>query len=100
MYPDAVRTGAFDINALERIVGGYFDASGVSHGFLLRKGVFTSIDPPGATGARALSINIFGRIVGGWTDDPECSDCFTKAFLLTPRGFESLEFPGALEIVA
>jgi hypothetical protein len=40
------------------------------------------------------------EIVGGWTDDPGCSECFTKAFLLTPRGFESLEFPGALETVA
>ena len=41
-----------------------------------------------------------GHIVGLWTDEPGCSDCFTKAFLLTPRGFESFEFPDALETVA
>ncbi len=82
------------------IVGGYQDTSGVFHGFLLKKGVFTSIDPPGAAGARAFGINILGHIVGGWTDDPECPDCFVKAFLLTPRGFETLEFPDALETVA
>src|SRR6185295_11167834 len=88
------------INNLKRIVGSYVDTSGVSHGFLLKKGVFTSIDPRGAAGARAAGINIFGHIVGLWTDDPSCSDCFTKAFLRTPRGLEELKFPGALETVA
>ncbi|MGH8865932.1 MAG: hypothetical protein ACREVZ_15015, partial [Burkholderiales bacterium] len=88
------------VNSLARIVGGYIDTSGALHGFLLKKGVFTSIDPPGATGAEATGINILGHIVGGWTDDPECSHCFTHAFLLTPRGFKELAFPTALETVA
>jgi uncharacterized membrane protein len=93
-------TGSFDIDNLERIVGGYVDTSEVFHGFLLNNGVFTSVDPPGATGARALGINILGRIVGGWSEDPDCPDCFTRAFLLTPRGFADLEVPGAFETVA
>ena len=85
---------------LGRIVGGYFDTSEVPHGFLLRNGAFTSIDVPGAVGTRAFGINLVGQIVGGWTDDPDCPDCFVKGFLLTHRGFETLEVPDALETVA
>jgi hypothetical protein len=47
-----------------------------------------------------FGINVLGHIVGGWTDDPECPNCFTKAFLLTPDGFENLEFPDAYETLA
>ena len=93
-------TAAFDINALKQIVGGYFDTSGVPHGYLLKKGSLHVDRSSGRRRHRAFGINILGQIVGGWTDDPECPDCFTKAFLLTHRGFENLEFPGALETVA
>ena len=83
-----------------RIVGGYGDTSGGVHGFLLKKGAFSSIDFPGAVGTRAFGINTRGHIVGGWSGDPECGDCFVNAFLLTPRGFTNLAFPNALETVA
>ena len=95
---EAEVTGAFDVSHVA-IVGGYY-LDGKPHGFLLKKGVFTSIDAPGAEGTRAFGINLRGHIVGGWTDDPECSDCFTQAFLLTPHGFEFLEFIDADGTVA
>ena len=100
LYPGAVFTGPYSINNLKRIVGSYADASGVTHGFLFKNAVFTSIDVRGATSTRAAGINIFGHIVGLWADDPACIDCFTKAFLLTPRGLEKFRFPGALETTA
>jgi probable HAF family extracellular repeat protein len=43
-FPDASATAASGINARGNIVGRYDDANGVVHGFLLRKGVFISID--------------------------------------------------------
>lgn len=91
-------TAAFDSKILT-IVGGYF-IDGVPHGFHLRKGVFTPIDAPGAAGTRAFGINLRGHIVGGWTDDAGCPDCFTQAFLLTRLGFEFLEFTDVAGTVA
>jgi uncharacterized membrane protein len=90
VFPGAEGTAAYDINILA-IVGGYI-MDGVPHGFHVRKGVFTSIDAPGAAGTEANGINLRGQIVGGWTDDAGCADCFTRAFLLTRHGFEFLEF--------
>jgi probable HAF family extracellular repeat protein len=47
--PDAVSsTVAQGINAAGRIVGVYVDSTFTVHGFLWRKGVFTTIDPPDA----------------------------------------------------
>jgi uncharacterized membrane protein len=97
--PGAEATGAFGIS-VTRIVGGYIDLNGVPHGFVLKKGGYISIDVPDATGTNAFGVNAQGDIVGGWTDDPECPDCFTRAFLLTRGGFQELAFPGALETVA
>jgi probable HAF family extracellular repeat protein len=68
--PGAVYTDARGINARGEVVGTYADADGVSHGFLLRKNVFSRIDFPTAAvteGARA--INARGDIVGLFTDE-------------------------------
>ncbi len=48
----------------EAIVGAYVDSSGRLHGFLLSKGEFTTIDPPGANLTVALHINPEGTITG------------------------------------
>jgi uncharacterized membrane protein len=54
------------INAPGDIVGRYFDASGHSHGYLLDRGVFSSIDAPfpGTSDTDARGINNAGVIVG------------------------------------
>ena len=58
----------------ERIVGAYFDANFVNHGFLrARDGTFTTFDPPGSTapfGTTPIGINPAGAIVGGYFDGP------------------------------
>jgi len=57
------------------IVSGYCNASNCElettealHGFVLSKGVFTSLDIPRAAGTVAFGINDEGDIVGGYTD--------------------------------
>jgi uncharacterized membrane protein len=94
--PGSSQTAARGINVRTQIVGGYDRV----HGFILKNGVFASIDRPGAAGTRAHGISVLGHIVGEWSGDPECGDCFTNAFLLTAQGFRDLEFPTALETVA
>ncbi len=57
-----------------------FTSVGCIHGFLLSGGVYTTIDPPGATGTLALGVNTSDQIVGGFEDT---SGKF-HAFLRTP----------------
>jgi uncharacterized membrane protein len=66
-YPGASRTVANAINARGDIVGNYVTGV-VTHGFLLRDGVFTSIDSPDAFGNATFAngINNQGDIVGGF----------------------------------
>ena len=59
--PGATGTGAARSNAVGQIVGGYTDASGIDHGFLLDNGTFITIDFPGATGTTAFGINAAGQ---------------------------------------
>jgi hypothetical protein len=78
----AIGTAAFDINDRGEVVGIYADPKegdpkGTTHGFRLRNGVFTTIDPPGAVdidgtpGFQAtapLGINNRGQVVGQYAD--------------------------------
>jgi hypothetical protein len=57
------------INDSGKIVGNYFDASDVEHGFLLDNGTYTTIDPPGAAFSSANSINSAGIIAGEFQDN-------------------------------
>jgi probable HAF family extracellular repeat protein len=65
-YPLGVGTFAFGINNRGQIVGEYYDDSGITHGFLLWEGVFTTVDFPGQelTGNALQSINDHGEAVG------------------------------------
>ena len=60
-------TNATGINASGSMVG-FYEASGVVHGFLLSGGTYTTIDPLGATSTTAQSINNMGQIVGSYRD--------------------------------
>jgi uncharacterized membrane protein len=88
--PNSIFTDARGINAREEIVGSYEDADGVSHGFLLRNGLFSSIDVPNAEatlGARA--INARGEIVGTFLDAD------FHGYLLRDGQFTQIDYPGA-----
>lgn len=51
-------------NNRSKVVGTYFDANWVLHGFLHEHGHFMSIENPGATDITATGINDRGEIVG------------------------------------
>ena len=73
--PGAITTAPYEINNRGQIVGNYGDAAGAEHGFVLRRGVVTTIDHPGATaspaltGTRVVGIDDRGRLVGSYGDD-------------------------------
>jgi hypothetical protein len=58
-------------------IGSYTDTSGVTHGFTLKKGVFTSFDPPGSTLTTPNWISPQGVIVGSYLDASGVSHGFT-----------------------
>jgi uncharacterized membrane protein len=93
-YPSATTTAtiAWGINARGDVVGEYFDAGG-RHGFLLRNGVSTPIDFPGAL-TSARGINAGGDIVGVYRR-PNEPPVNAHGFLLTRHGdFVNVDFPG------
>jgi probable HAF family extracellular repeat protein len=62
--PGATRTAA-DGNSTHEISGDFDDANGNTHGFVLNKGVFTTIDAPGADGGTIINgINASGQLAG------------------------------------
>src|SRR5262245_62116109 len=93
--PGAQLTAARAITNDGRIVGLFTDANGVTHGFLLVDGSFTSIDVPvpGARSTTALGINSRGDIVGSWVD---CRGA-THGYLLPAYGtFSVVDFENAV----
>ncbi len=89
--PGATATSAFRSNTHGQIVGGYSDAGGSGHGFLLDNGAFTTIDVPGATGTGAFGINDSGSIVGAYID----SGGTEHGFLLDKGAFTTIDPPGS-----
>lgn len=90
-FPNATQTRANGINARGDIVGLYFDGDGVGHGYLLRKGVFSTIDFPGASFTSAFALNARGEIAGRFTD----ADGIDHGFLLRDGEFTQIDYPGA-----
>jgi uncharacterized membrane protein len=82
------------INDLGQIVGVYLDGTGF-HSFLDKRGVFTTIDPPGQV-ALATSINNLGQIAGSF---PFCDDTGCPGFLDTNGVFTTISVPGAIYTV-
>jgi uncharacterized membrane protein len=91
-FPKSVSTDARGINARGDIVGSYEDADGISHGFLLRKRAFTSIDVPKAAATLgARGINARGDIVGNFLD----ANFAQHGYLLRDGKFTQIDYPGA-----
>lgn len=77
------------MEAAGRIVGGYFDTSGL-HGFLLTGGNFQSINCPGTVGMFLSGIDPLGRMVGGSTN----ADGSSQGVLVNDGNCLSIQFPG------
>src|SRR4051794_33007204 len=61
-YPGSVFTTSGGINRFGDVVGHYIDAAGIDHGYLLRKGTYTTVDFPGSDGGHVHDINSSGAI--------------------------------------
>jgi uncharacterized membrane protein len=94
--PGATLTNAIGINAHGQIVGGFADAGGAFHGFLLDGGTFTTIDVPGATFTAAFGINNRGQISGFYVDVSGTE----HGFLLDKGIFATIDVPGAMSTSA
>jgi hypothetical protein len=78
------------------IVGGYFDASNVSHGFILDGGQYTIYNAPGAAGTVLTSLNPSGEMTGFSCVVASCST-ITHSFVVSKTGvFTSFDPPGAI----
>ena len=94
--PNALLTSASGVNARGDVVGSYRDAGNRVRGFLLRDGVFTTINAPyeGVTVTDARGISPDGDIVGTYRIAGERS-VDIHGFLLTKHGeFVRVDFPG------
>jgi len=93
-YPGAVNTKIEGVNPQGDVSGIYYDAQGVSHGFVLSKGVFKSIDHPGAAWTEVRGINPSGEIVGDYGLPGEDWYAY-HGFRLEPDGtFSAIQYPG------
>jgi uncharacterized membrane protein len=96
--PGAITTAPYEINNRGQIVGNYGDAAGAEHGFVLRRGVVTTIDHPGASdapdmnGTRVVGIDDRGRLVGSYGDDAGT----LRAWKWEDGEFTTIHPPGAL----
>jgi hypothetical protein len=98
-FPGAFGTALEAINPRGDIVGVYQDDGNFNnfHNFLLSKGTFTNIDPPGGQGpallflATQMGINTQGDIVGNYRD----SNFQSHGFLLSKGIYTSIDAPWA-----
>jgi uncharacterized membrane protein len=96
--PGATATAA-NGNSTHEIVGEFTDADGNTHGFVLNKGVFTTIDFPSQPGAPSVTgtslngINASGQFMGTYFVDSETSP--NHAFVGENGHFTTLDPPGA-----
>src|SRR5215469_4005547 len=82
------------------VVGQYIGDDGFRHGFLLRKGVLTTLDFPGASDTYAFGINESGTVVGGWDIlDSSGNAVIQHGFTWNRGNFTQVDFPGAGDTV-
>jgi probable HAF family extracellular repeat protein len=91
--PGARLTRPIDVNNSGVIVGRYDDQNGAQHGFVLNRGVVTTIDFPGAVLTIAQGINDLGQIVGSFQD----GDTVYHGFVLSHAVFHQVDFPGSID---
>ncbi len=99
-FPGVYATLGYGINDLGDVVGAYqineaplnYPPNLIQHGYVLKKGTYTTIDVPfaGATNTVATGINNLGEVVGSYLD----SDGWSHGFTLKEGVFTSFDFPG------
>src|SRR6266576_800040 len=88
-FPGSTFTEAGNITPSGVIAGSYFTPDGKQHGFVLRDGVFSAVDVPGAASTFIGWINARGDIVGNYTDARG-----VHVYVLSRGSFTTIDFPG------
>lgn len=87
---------AYKTNDRGDVVGVVQGDDGFLHGFLLRDGVLTALDFPGANETLATGINESGTVVGYWNIyDPDGNISTQHGFIWKDGTFTDVTFPGA-----
>ena len=89
--PGAVLAEATAINNRGEIIGFYFDAGFVPHGFMFRDGVYTFYDYPGSSRTLLTRINDRGQITGIRLD----TDGHRRGFVLQDGVTTTIDVPGS-----
>ena len=66
IYPGAYATYARAISDTGVVVGSWFTATGVEHGFMYANGKYQEVNYPGANSTEVDGINKFGALVGNF----------------------------------
>src|SRR5205814_7054313 len=82
---------ALGINASGQIVGSYYDAAYIHHGFLYDQGGYTTLDVPDSNYTHASGINASGQIVGYYFAGTE-----SHGFLLYQDNYTTIYVPVAI----
>lgn len=91
---------AFKINERGDVVGQYIGDDGFFHGFLLSKGVVTTLDFPAASDTFAFGINSSGVVVGYWDIlDALGNVLAAHGFVWKNGAFTEVNFPGSADSI-
>lgn len=90
--PGAINTLATGVNISGDISGQYTDASLITHAFLLKAGVFTTLDFPLSTFTVALGINDSDQIAGYFLDKNNAE----HGFIYSANHFTQVDVAGAV----
>jgi uncharacterized membrane protein len=90
------RSVALKSNERGDVVGNFDGDDGITHGFLLNKGVVTTLDFPGADATFPQGINDSRLVVGAWESlDSDGNITAQHGFLWQNGTFYAMEYPGA-----
>ena len=89
---------AFKSNDRGDVVGYFIGDDGFAHGFLLRQGVLTTLDFPGASETLPFGINESGTVVGYWDLlDAGGNLLAYHGFIWNNGAFTQVDFPGSVD---
>lgn len=89
---------AFKINDRGDVVGQYNGDDGFFHGFLLSKGIVTTLDFPAASDTYAFDINQSGVVVGYWDIVDALGNVLAAhGFVWKNGAFTEVNFPGSAD---
>jgi len=89
--PGAIAASA-NGNSTHEVAGDFTDSDGVTHGFVLSKGVFTTVDVPGAAFTQINGINAPGRLAGTYSETGDLEEN-ARGYFSSKGDFDTIHPP-------